>query len=126
MVCGATALNTGLSSSRFNVDLPTTAAQSSRRLSNTPRHRIVPHVVVVVEIFVTERNSNHALPNPGRNTVCSIKSARGIARIVCKSIHQTNGPICRAALQRPTNQSGVERGFHSAAFHSFGTKLFSA
>jgi len=52
-----------------------------------------------------------------------------IAKAVCIPIHQIDGSIARAEKQRPRirrHQSGVERGFHSPAFHPSKIKQFWA
>ena len=49
-----------LSSSRFSIDVPATAAQIRCRLSHHHRqHGIVPQFVVIVEVLITKRNPEH-------------------------------------------------------------------
>jgi hypothetical protein len=92
-------------------------------------HRIVPQLVVIVEVFITQRNPEHALPNQGRHRVFDQIGAATIAKAVCKPIHQINGSIGRAQKQRSRircHQSGIERRFHRAPLNHSKIKLFCA
>jgi len=89
----------------------------------------VPQFIVIVEVFVTERNPEHALPNQARHRVFNQIGSATIAKATCKPIHQIDCSIGRAQKQRSgirRHQSGVERGFHTAAFDHSKIKPFWA
>ena len=89
----------------------------------------MPQLVVVVQIFVTERSPEHALPNQGCDRVFDQIGPTPIAKAVYKPIHQIVGSIGRTQKQRSRirrHQSGIERGFHSAAFDHSNIKRFFA
>jgi hypothetical protein len=82
-----------------------------------------------VEVFVTERNPEHPLPDQGRHRVFDQIGMATIAKAACKPIYQIDGSISRAQKQRSRirrHQSGVECSFHSPAFDHSKIKPFCA
>jgi len=69
----------------------------ARKLSRQHRqHGIVPQIVMVIEVFIAERNPEHPLANQGGQRMLHQILAAAIAKAGRKSIHQINHSICRA------------------------------
>ena len=93
------------------------------------QHRIVPQLVVVIEVLIPERNPKHPLADQGGHRVLDQILTAMIAKAGRKSIHQIDRSIGRAKKQ-PTrirrHQPRIKSRFHSTAFHHSKIKLFCA
>ena len=72
-------------------------------------HRVVAQLVVVVQIFVAERNAEHALANQCADLVFDQIGAAMVGEAGRKSIHQTDRPVGRSQ-----QQTSRIRGDHAA------------
>ena len=107
-----------------------TILASRRELARQNRHhRIVAKLVVVVEILVAERDREHPLTDQRRHLVLDIFGAALVVKASRKSSHQIDRPIGRSQKQCARircHQSGIERRFHTPAFHGSKIKAFCA
>ena len=107
--CDSASTRSRLSSSRLSVDLPATGAQfRSRRFQLAGQHRhhrIVPQLVVIVEVLVAERDPEHPLTDQGRYLMLDQLRSATIDEARGKAIDQPDRPVGRSQQQRP----GVRR-----------------
>jgi hypothetical protein len=92
-----------------------------RELARQYRHHwIVPQLVVVVEILVAERDSEHPLTDQGRNLMLDIFRTPLVAKAQRKPVHHSDRSIGRSQQQRSGvggDQPAIECRFHTATFH---------
>jgi hypothetical protein len=72
----------------------------------------VAQFVMVIEVFIAERDGEHPLPHQGRHLVLDQVLPSIIAKAPAKTFHQSNRPIGSAKQQRAhirRHQSGIER-----------------
>jgi RNA-directed DNA polymerase len=87
-------------------------------------HRIVPQLVVVVEILVAERDSEHPLTDQGRDLMLDVFRTPLVVKAQREPVHHSDRSIGRAQQQRSCvggDQPGIECRFHTATFH--GSKI---
>ena len=71
-----------------------------RKLARQHRHhRIVPQIVVIVEVLISKRDRKHPLTHQRRNLVLDQLRATPVAKARRKATNQINGPIRRAQKQ---------------------------
>jgi len=96
-----------------------------RELTRQHRHhRVVPQFVVVVEILVAERDSEHPLTHQGRDLVLDPFRTPLVVKARRKTLHQSDRSIRRSQQQCSCvggYQAAIECRFHRAAFH--GSKI---
>ena len=97
--CDATPALPGACSSRFSVHLPASGAQSlAPRLElagQHRQHRIVPQLIVIVEVLVAQRQAEDALADQRRHRVLDQLGVAAVAEAGGKAIDQTGSP-CRS------------------------------
>jgi len=106
-------------SARLAVSLP----------ASTAPHRIVPQLVVIVEVLITKRDPQHPLADQSGHRMFHQILAPVIAKAGRKSIHYADRPIRRAQKQRTRirrHQPGIERCIHSPPFNDSKIKPFCA
>jgi len=107
-------------------------AVRASRLQFARQHRhdwIVAQIIVVVEVFIAERDGKHPLPHQRHHVVLDQVLATIIAKASGKTLHQSNRPIGGAKQKRSRirrHQSSIEGGVHRAAFHDSKIKPFCA
>jgi hypothetical protein len=87
-------------------------------------HRIVPQLVVVVEILVAERDPEYPLTDQGRDLVLDVFGTPLVVKARRKPIHHSDRQIGCSQQQRSCvggDQPGIECRFHTATFH--GSKI---
>ena len=87
-------------------------------------HRIVPQLVVVVEILVAERDPEHPLTDQGYNLMLDPFRTPLVVKARRKPVHHSDRSISRSQEQRSRvggDQSGIECRFYTATFH--GSKI---
>ena len=103
---------------------------SGFQLARQHRHdRIAAQVVVVIEIFIAERDRKHPLAHQGRYRVLDQILAAMIAKAPRKTTNQINRPIGRSQQQASGvrgHQPRIECRFHSPAFDHSKIKPFCA
>ena len=122
-----------LSSSRLSVDWPVhRRAILSPRLELTRQHRhqrVVAQLVVVVEIFVAERDPEHPLTDQRYDLMLDQVSPPLVVKARRKPIDHPDRSIRRSEKQRPgvrRHKAGIKSCFHSATFNGSKIKLFCA
>ncbi|MGY4287269.1 hypothetical protein ACVWXO_006489 [Bradyrhizobium sp. LM2.7] len=98
-------------------------------LASTAHQRIVPQFVVVVEIFIAERDAKHPLPDQRPDRMLDQVLPAMIAKAIRKAPHQIDCPIRRTQKQRSgirRHQPAIKGRFHSPAFHHSKIKSFCA
>ncbi len=100
------------------------------KLARQHRHqRVVPQLVVVVEIFVTERDAKDPLPDQRPDRMLDQILPAMIAKAIRKAPHHIDRPIGGAQKQRSRirrHQASIKGRFHSPAFHPSKIKPFCA
>ena len=75
------------------------------RNSGQGRHdRIVPKLVVIVEVLVTEHNSEHPLANQRRHLMLDQLPLAPVPEAGRQASNQTDRPICRPQQKRPASE----------------------
>ena len=101
-----------------------------RKLARQHRHqRIVAQFVMVVEVFVAERDRQTPAARPASPPRARSVRPAPIAKAIRKATHQINRPIGRSQKQRSRirrHQSGIKCRIHCAAFHHSKIKLLCA
>jgi hypothetical protein len=89
------------------------------------QHRVVPQLVVVDQILITERNAEHALRHHRRDAVLDLRLGAAINEAGGEPLDHTDCPIGRAE-QQPASLRGVvpaiKRGHNLAALDHFITE----
>jgi hypothetical protein len=87
-------------------------------------HRIVPQLVVVVEILVAERDPEHPLTDKGRDLMLDVFRTPLVVKARRKPVHHSDRSIGRSQQQRSGvggDQPRIECRCHTATFH--GSKI---
>lgn len=96
------------------------------KLAHQHRHRwIVPQPIVIVEVLIAQRLSEHPLPHQRLHLVFHQLRPAAIAEAAGKPAHQPQRTVGRAQQHRAAirrDRSAVERRFHTATFHRCKTK----
>jgi hypothetical protein len=100
-----------------------------RRAVGTPRcelagqnrhHRIMAQVVVVVEVLISQRNAEYALPDQRGHRVFDISAITRVAKAAGQATNQTDR-LVRRSQQQPArvrrHRPAVEFGHHGPAFN---------
>ena len=105
--------------------LPASAAQSDRaRLElaqQRTEHRVVPQLLVIVQVLITQRDPEHALPHHRPDRVLDQISSPLVDEAVGQPIDQPDRLIRAPQQQRSgirTDRPAVKRSHHSAAFNT--------
>ncbi len=122
--CRSGSVRPGCSSRRFSVLLPASGAQSVRpavELAGQHRHhRIMAQFVVVVEVFVAQRNADNALRHQCLRHVCSTKARiAAVLEAGGEAAGQPDDAIGRTQQQRARvrrDATAVKRGNDRTAF----------
>ncbi|MGY4286352.1 hypothetical protein ACVWXO_005572 [Bradyrhizobium sp. LM2.7] len=100
------------------------------KLARQHRHqRVVPQVVVIIEIFVAKRDAKDPLSDQRRDRMLDQVWAAMIAKAIGKAPHQINHPIGGTQKQRSSirrHQASIKGRLHSPAFHHSKIKSFCA
>ena len=94
-----------------------------------PHDRVVPQLVVIVEVFIAKRDAKYPLSDQRPDRMLDQVLTAMIAKAICKATHQIDRPISRAQKQRARircHQPGIKGRFHHAAFHPSKIKLLCA
>jgi hypothetical protein len=101
-----------------------------RKLARQHRHqRIEPQLIMVVEIFIAERDAKDPLPDQRADRMLDQVLTAMIAKAIRKTTHQIDHPIGGAQKQRPgirRHQAAIKGRLHSPAFHPSKIKLLRA
>src|SRR4051812_29818844 len=88
------------SSRQFGVDLPAAGAQSERQPSSLPARTdiagSVSQLVMVVEVFISERDAEHALPDQRSHRVLDISPVARAAKAAGQATNQTDRLVGRS------------------------------
>jgi len=101
-----------------------------RQLAGKHRHRrVMPQLVMVVEIFVAESDAEHALADQRRHPVLDQVRAAGIRKASREAPDQADRAIRRSKQQRTRirgDRAAVESRLHTTAFNRCKTKQLCA
>jgi hypothetical protein len=92
-------------------------------------HPVVPQLVMVDDVLISQRNAEHPLGHHRRNAVLDLGLDPTVIEAAGEPSHQTDRPIGGAEQQRPGVRGGipaVEGGDHLTALDDFITEQVSA
>ena len=100
------------------------------QLARQHRHqRVVTEFVAIVEVLVTERDAEHALPDKRGDPVLDEPRISGVAKTSREPPDQVQAPVGRPQQQAPgvgRQRAAVELGDNRAAFHPSKPARFRA
>ena len=98
-----------------------TGLAPGRKLARQHRHqRVVPQLVVIVEVFVAERNAKNPLADQRADRMFDQVLTAMIAKAIRKTTHQIDRSVGRAQKQRSgirRHQASIKGSFHSPTFY---------
>jgi hypothetical protein len=100
------------------------------QLARQHRHdRIVPQLIMVVDVLISQRNPEHPLPNQGRRQMLDQFPFAPVHEAGGKAINQPDRTIRRSQQQRPgirCDRSTIKSRHNGAAFHRCKLEQFCA
>jgi hypothetical protein len=94
-----------------------------------PHHRVVPQLIVIVQVLIPQRHPEHTLPHQRSDRVLHQPCLALIPEALTQSVDQPYGLIHPAQQQCPgirAHRPAIKRHHHPATFHAGKLKLFSA
>jgi hypothetical protein len=107
-----------------------TIPAAGRQLAGQHRHcRVVAQLVVIDQIFIAQRNSEHALPDQRRHFVLDQFRRAAVGKTLGKPLDQPDCPICRPQQQGSRirgDLAAVKPRHHRAPFDACKTEQIRA
>jgi hypothetical protein len=88
-------------------------------------HRVVPELVVIDQVLIAQRHSEHPLPDQRLDRVLDQLLPTGVAETGREAANQSDRPVRRPKQQRSSvrsDASAVERRHHRTAFNRYKSK----
>ena len=103
---------------------------AGRQLTGQHRHRrVVAQLVVIDQVFVTQRNPKHPLSDQRHHFVLNQLSCPAVRKTISKPLNQADRPVRRSQQQRTRvrgHPAAVKPGHHGTPFDGCKTKQIRA